>query len=863
MKKTVRIIIALLTLCLVFALPTFAAETSTASIPGIAAASLSFDGGVHMYFYLYVGEDAPAADVDYGMIFWTAKQAEGDYTYEKATAAGAPAKVVDKTKAKDDIYSKHPVKVFTYSVSDTCMTDIVYAQGYMQKADGSGYEYSTVMPYSVQTYAIRKLGIVSTKGTTDSNVSENAYFRNMVQALLEYGTAAQYYHDYRTDDLADMIFYWTKDADLTYEDNGDGTCSVKGFGELSDVVIPKIALTGDCAGKTVTGIKENALKDSAATLKSVSVPVTVTSIDVTELEECTKLTSARIPSSSVSGKEHKLTVNVTPAAGVISSTAGGSVAENVVGSAAVAKVTKLEKSVGSGSRVSLTAAANKYYTFDGWYNAAGTQLSTEPNYSCIVADDLTLEARFTPMVTCGDETSVTSELSYNGKAAVIMKDYIDIGGTAWSKITDETILSKLTYKWFAKDGSELPEDATKDDITLDGNKYMLYASATSSGLQSREVGINEIVGPCTVGEYKLVVSYDGAEKLTVNVEIKENTFSKISTVDQFTTTNNTGTMFESMDYYTIVGVGEGGKLYVMQMPKDGSKVEAGTTVVEAEAREVTADANGVISLGGELDFVFAMMRYYNADTIYYPSTSQVRENLLVDFTTGYYGAFWEGSAGAASMSKAIRRTGYVSLSGGKITREKGLIQDIDHYGHLTLFDADTGAVTIYEPRKGQTANNALRLVKDGEKYVFTSVPADTDTRDSYLIYIYKRGDKVEESGKGDDKGELKGTVEFYGKLDKAWDGKPVSFNANDVSVKLESGEDIGSLIKTKSVRFYFTDAEDSFVGDYAWASDDGTVEGPADVGRYKLYIEVNEPIDGKENWVSAKLCGFEIYKSAE
>lgn len=877
MKKSVGIIIALLTLCLVLALPAFAAEettTTTIKTPGIAAASLSYDGGVHMYFYLYVGEAEPAADVEYGMIFWKAEQTS--YTYESAVEAGTTvAEIVPKTDATDKTYKEHLVKVFTYSVQDTGMTDIVYAQGYMKESGDSGYTYSDVIPYSVQTYAGNKLGI--NPNANKNTVNNDADFRKLVKALLEYGTASQCYYNYRTDDLADTILYWTDSKELTYIDNGDGTCSVAGFGSLSEVVIPKIALSGDCKGKTVTGITDEALTAAAdaGKLERVSIPVTVKSVKVEKLNACTTLKSAYIPSSAAGdGSVYKFVAQVSPGA-------GGTIADGESGTA-ITEASKIQKDLVGGSVISLTATANDNYEFDGWYNAAGTKLSAAPDYRCVVAADLTLEARFTPNITYGDETSASMELKYTGAAAVVWKNYVMVGGTAWSDITDETILSNLTYKWLDKDGKELPEGATKNDITLDGSTYTLYATATSAGLESRTVGINEIVGPCTVGEYKLVVSYGGAEKLTVNVAIKENTFSKITTVDQFTTTNNTGTIFESMDYYTIVGVGEGGKLYVMQMPADGSKVAAGTTVVEAAAREVTADANGMISLGGELDFVFTMMRYYNADKIYYPSTDKVRENLLVDFTTGYYGALLEGSAGAGDMGKAIRRTGYVSLSGGKITREKGLIQDIDNYGHLTLFDAETGAVTIYEPRKGQTENNALRLVKDGDKYVFTSVPKDTDSRknDSYPVYIYKRGEKAANTN------TVK--VEWKGNLDKPYDGNPVSFDLIedkgfadypyyvDGDGKVTGYVEIYEMARKGTLRFLFTDSTGkevctSYVNvidggsvDGVWKDDEMSVTGPSAVGKYTMWMQLNESTDeGKENWITAQVCTFEISAAAE
>lgn len=870
MKKSVGIIIALLTLCLVLALPAFAAEETTTTIktPGIAAASLSYDGGVHMYFYLYVGETEPAEDVEYGMIFWKAEQTS--YTYESAVEAGTTvAKIVKKADATDDTYKEHFVKVFTYSVQDTGMTDIVYAQGYMKESGESGYTYSDVIPYSVQTYAGNKLGI--NPNAKPNTVNNDANFRRLVEALLEYGTASQCYYNYRTDDLADTILYWTDSSQLTYTDNGDGTCSVSGFGSLSDVVIPKMALSGDCKGKTVTGITDEALTAAAdaGKLERVSIPVTVKSVKVEKLNACTTLKSAYIPSSAAGdGSVYKFVAQVSPGA-------GGTIADGESGTA-ITEASKIQKDLVGGSVISLTATANDNYEFDGWYNAAGTKLSAAPDYRCVVAADLTLEARFTPNITYGNETSASMELKYTGAAAVVWKNYVMVGGTAWSEITDETILSNLTYKWLYKDGSALPENATKNDITLDGSEYTF-------GHDERTGGVNEIVGPCTVGEYKLVVYYGEAEKLTVNVTIKEDTYKKITDFASFNSTEGVG-LLQSMNYYTIVGVADG-KLFVMQMPEDGSKVEAGTTVVEAEAREVTADENGIISLGSELDFVFANMTYYRGLTQYYPADSTDVENKLLDFTTGYYGARLEQPS-SGTFDYWIYRTGYVSLSGGRITREKGLIPlgsgtTKSDYGHLVKF-GDDGAVTIYEPRKGQTENNALRLVKDGDKYVFTSVPKDTDSRknDSYPVYIYKRGEKAANTN------TVK--VEWEGNLDKPYDGNPVSFDLIedkgfadypyyvDGDGKVTGYVDIYEMARKGTLRFLFTDSTGkevctSYVNvidggsvDGVWKDDEMSVTGPSAVGKYTMWMQLNESTDeGKENWITAQVCTFEISAAAE
>lgn len=58
---------------------------------------------------------------------------------------------------------------------------------------------------------------------------------------------------------------------------------------------------------------------------------------------------------------------------------------------------------------------------------------------------------------------------------------------------------------------------------------------------------------------------------------------------------------------------------------------------------------------------------------------------------------------------------------------------------VTEFSETDGSVTLYSSNYYlfETEKDRLRLVKDGDKFVFTSVNTDKDTRTSYPIYIYK------------------------------------------------------------------------------------------------------------------------------
>lgn len=131
-------------------------------------------------------------------------------------------------------------------------------------------------------------------------------------------------------------------------------------------------------------------------------------------------------------------------------------------------------------------------------------------------------------------------------------------------------------------------------------------------------------------------------------------------------------------------------------------------------------------MGGGRDFVFANVNYVYSDYTNY-----------TEFVTGCYGSYVikssDNSITGSFGSPYIYRTGYTSVSGGNIYREYGRKE---FYGNKTEFAAN-GAVTIYSPSNNETANDRLRFVKDGDKYVFTSVPADTDTRPSYDVFIYQ------------------------------------------------------------------------------------------------------------------------------
>ena len=423
---------------------------------------------------------------------------------------------------------------------------------------------------------------------------------------------------------------------------------------------------------------------------------------------------------------------------------------------------------------------------------------------------------------------------YNGTAVFVSKEDVTVNGTKWSEITDEEVLNKISYVW--RDKNTKATVTLNDDVTLTGQIN------TSYGV-NRDITIgNEIAGPCVVGEYEFALSYNGTEKLVVPAQITENKFEKITSITNFDSTT-APTIFGEVCYYSIVGYANG-QMYVMQMPKIQDPAEPTTEEeIEAEARLISPDEDGKLVLGEEFDFVFTPMRYYENEWKYYPETSSEREDLLMDFCTGYYGA---RTTTINTATQVINRIGWTKLSGNQIVRVKGDYVGAN-YGNLTKF-ADDGAVTIYAPRKGETANNALRLVKDGNKFVFTGKDKTTDTRESFPIYVYKQYVKKSDS------------FDFDLKLDKQYDGIAVQFNCyKDLNMTTESGEDIGAMLKMETVRFVFKDLKDNIVMTGIVNQEDGTVTGPSAVGQYKLVIQFLEKGEKGNEWTDkAVLTQFQI-----
>lgn len=304
---------------------------------------------------------------------------------------------------------------------------------------------------------------------------------------------------------------------------------------------------------------------------------------------------------------------------------------------------------------------------------------------------------------------------YDGKATFISLKDVRVNEIPLYEVNaNSSLWNKISYKWIDTATNE-EADTRNADITINGVVVKDFGPSDDKMIVGNEFG-----GPIKAGSYRFELIYDGNVVLTQESTITTRAYKKITSSGEFKTNEGSTWVNFELYYYTIVGYADG-KYFVMQMPT------VGYGEYEAEAREVSVDANGNIMLGEGNDFAFVNAKYYANDHSEY-----------TEFLTGYYGSYVVRSSsnttdGTLFGSPYIYRTGYTSVSGGKIYREYGTKQ---YYGNKTEFDGN-GAVTIYSRHYGETANNRLRLVKDGTKYVFTSVAADKDMRPSYDVFIYQ------------------------------------------------------------------------------------------------------------------------------
>ncbi|MBE6536628.1 MAG: leucine-rich repeat domain-containing protein [Ruminococcaceae bacterium] len=222
-RKITSILFIVLAVSLILCAYCFSASASESEPKvSIERMNLSFEDNVYIkYAVKFEGDETLESSI--GMLFWT----ESRESYEKGTESSAAAPIGYQMIDGEKYYT------FSYqNLTAKQMTKVVYARAYVIE-DGV-YYYSNVKSYSIVDYASNRLGLIyGVEGSTNSD------FREMLRAMLEYGTKAQIYFGYCTDNLATDIF--KKEYEITVVD-----------GKLTDGRISGVF----CAGTELTLVAE-------------------------------------------------------------------------------------------------------------------------------------------------------------------------------------------------------------------------------------------------------------------------------------------------------------------------------------------------------------------------------------------------------------------------------------------------------------------------------------------------------------------------------------------------------------------------------------------------------------------------------
>ena len=183
--------------------------------------------------------------------------------------------------------------VFAYTnLTAKEMADVVYARAGVT-VGGETY-YSEEDDFSICEYAAYQLGVMpGHSGTANDKLEE------MLISMLDYGTKAQLYFNYRPNCLSKdfyLTFGHTEEEKvatpgLIYDPNGDGTVTVTGYiedGDATDIVIA----SKNEKGETVTAIAPNAFENR--NIKSVYIAGSVKSIGTEAFLKCKELTSVTL-----------------------------------------------------------------------------------------------------------------------------------------------------------------------------------------------------------------------------------------------------------------------------------------------------------------------------------------------------------------------------------------------------------------------------------------------------------------------------------------------------------------------------------------------------------------------------------------
>ncbi|MGN1041001.1 MAG: bacterial Ig-like domain-containing protein, partial [Candidatus Fimimonas sp.] len=537
------------------------------------------------------------------------------------------------------------------------------------------------------------------------------------------------------------------------------------------------------------------------------------------------------------------------------------------------------------SSVTLTAVADEFYVFDGWYtvadvpelicaNAEHTFVTGSANQSVTAKFALKIRFLWNDSSMAGfDDENKSATVTVGDEVLPRPQDVVIYGNTIEGDLvlqygTDYTIdLDGLNFEQpgtytiryvYVKDTSKytsltiivleaeepiepveinLSYAGSADPVKYNGGRaaYVFKSSILNNGEECDlfELGLHyewrdhftqEVVlearddtwdsssahypSPAVVGTYDFVVY---SEENDVKTDLL--VVTRIIEENQFALVTDASTLSEYTNYTFIAKVGE--TYYAMSNPFSGSG--------EREAIAVTANENGVVSLGTNYEYVFRPYDSYKA-----------KEDGLT---------LWGLRTG-----NGLNRTGTLILfESGGIEYATGTNADYT----LTIVINEDGTATVHSPY----CHGTLRLVYDetSGKYLFTAKVND-DARPSYPVYVYGEYTEPVE--------ETKEVYEFFGKLSKDYDGSAVSFNMyKEVYVCTEYGETLDDLLKCETGRFVWTDLKGNvlLVGT---ADEYGNVSGPSEVGCYWLVFQTLEKGKDGMEWVNkAVMHEFEIFDS--
>lgn len=283
LKFWCRIVSLLCICCLLLSLPLVpvSGDDGTEPVVTIAFHNLAFANQVYILYAVDVA-NAGTEDVKPFMQFW---KAEPDLSSNPAP--DIRVEYLDYRSLKN-VGDGKKYYVFVYTdLTARQMADVIYARAGVTVGDKT--YYSELDDYSICEYAARQLGVIP-----GYSASSNEQLKDMLVSMLDYGTKAQLYFDYRTDCLANEFYLTFGDGSqvptegIQYEIQGN-TATVTGYAGTDD----KLVIAATYQGKPVTAIGKEALK--GGTFTEAVIPAGVTSIGEAAFEDCKALERIEIP----------------------------------------------------------------------------------------------------------------------------------------------------------------------------------------------------------------------------------------------------------------------------------------------------------------------------------------------------------------------------------------------------------------------------------------------------------------------------------------------------------------------------------------------------------------------------------------